>query len=219
MGQIMLNGNAYAGGMGSGCGCFIDTNNVIVPSTSSSPISYTATQDCAVVISAEMSGGSYIHVYIDNTLVCSYVSDEDATFCQTFFVRRGQNIGTRQFVSVTYIISYTVYGVIQGLDSTAQDRYSTEERAVGIWIDGSTIYEKTIILQSGVNLTRGSWTSVSAVSLSGNEDTFISTKALLPSHKAWMTFAGKNSGGTFQIFSETAFTIQGVIIQYTKAST
>ena len=96
--------------------------------------------------------------------------------------------------------------------------YSTDEQIVGTWIDGSTIYEKTIILQSGVNLTRGSWTSVSTVTLSGNEDTFISTKALLPSHKAWMTFVGKNNGGTFQIFSETAFTIQGVIIQYTKAS-
>ena len=96
--------------------------------------------------------------------------------------------------------------------------YSTTEQEVGTWIDGSTIYEKTIILQSGVNLTRGSWTSVSAVTLSGNEDTFISTKALLPSHKAWMSFAGKNDSGTFKIFSETAFTIQGVIIQYTKTS-
>ena len=96
--------------------------------------------------------------------------------------------------------------------------YSETEQEVGTWIDGSTIYEKTIILQSGVNLTKGSWTSVSAVTLSGDEDTFISTKAFLPSHKAWMSFAGKNDSGTFKIFSETAFTIQGVIIQYTKAS-
>ena len=219
MGQIMLNGNAYAGADGGACGCFVDTANIIVPSTSSSPIAYTATQDCAVVISAEMSGGSYLHVYIGNALVCSYVSDEDSTFCQTFFLRRGQAISTMQYISVTYIISYTVYGVIQGLDSTAQDRYSTSEKAVGVWIDGSTIYEKTIIFPSNVTLTRGSWTSVSAVSLAGNEDIFISTKAFLPSHKAWMSFAGKNDSGTFKIFSETAFDIKGVIIQYTKATT
>lgn len=97
--------------------------------------------------------------------------------------------------------------------------YSTTEQVVGIWTDGSTIYEKVVLFPSNVTLTRGSWTSVSAVSLSGNEDTFLSTRALLPSHKAWMSFAGKNDSGTFKIFSETAFDIKGVIIQYTKAST
>jgi len=97
--------------------------------------------------------------------------------------------------------------------------YSTSEQVVGTWIDGGTIYEKTIMFQSNVTLTRGSWTSISAVSLAGNEDIFIGTKAFLPSHKAWMSFAGKNDNGTFKIFSETAFDIKGVIIQYTKAST
>lgn len=102
--------------------------------------------------------------------------------------------------------------------SGGKHTYSTTEQEVGEWIDGSTVYEKTIILESGVNLTRGSWTSISAITLSGDEDIILSTRALLPSHKSWANFAGKNNSGTFQIFSETAFTIQGVIIQYTKTT-
>lgn len=222
MGQIMLNGNAYAGGMGSGCGCFIDTSNVIVPSTSLSPITYTATQDCAVVISAEMSGGSYIHVYIDNTLVCSYVSDEDATFCQTFFVRRGQNIGTMQYVSVTYIISYTVYGVIQGLDSTAQSRYSTSEKAVGVWVDGSTIYEKTIHVSS-VSLQQDAKQTIEA-SFAGNKiisysgyDASSTTVYSLPDGRLRLMI----ESGDLKIQSINGGTWSGnmyITVRYTKAS-
>lgn len=216
MGQIMLNGNAYAGGAGGACGCFVDTSNVIKANSAIIDFPYVATQDCAVYVSVSATNVG-VFFSVDGKDLYSHNSSASYTYTNTIFLRRGQSLDMAQTGTLSSA-TYTVYGVIQGLDSTVQDRYSTEERAVGIWIDGSTIYEKTIILQSGVNLTRGSWTSVSAVTLSGNEDTFINTKALLPSHKAWMTFAGKNSGGTFQIFSETAFTIQGVIIQYTKAS-
>ena len=223
MGQIMLNGNAYAGGMGSGCGCFIDTSNVIVPTTSVSPLSYTATQDCAVVISAEMSGGSYIHVFIDNTTVCSYVSNEDATFCQTFFVRRGQNIGTTQFVSVTYNISYTVYGVIQGLDSMTQSRYSTSEKAVGTWIDGSIIYEKTIYSHN-INISENAKTAIEA-SFVGNKiisysgyDLSGTTIYALPDGRIRLML----EGGDLKLQSINGGTWSGdiwVTVRYTKSST
>ena len=223
MGQIMLNGNAYAGADGGACGCFVDTANIIVPSTSSSPIAYTATQDCAVVISAEMSGGSYLHVYIGNALVCSYVSDEDSTFCQTFFLRRGQAISTMQYISVTYIISYTVYGVIQGLDSTAQDRYSTGEKAVGVWVDGSTVYEKTIYVSS-VSLQQDAKQTIEAsfagnkiISYSGYDVSGTTTYALPDGRLRLMIESGdlklqSINGGTW---GGEAY----ITIRYTKAST
>ena len=107
---------------------------------------------------------------------------------------------------------------IASISGGSSHTYSETEQEVGEWVDGSTVYEKTILFQSGVTLSKGAWTSISAVTLSGDEDTFLSTRALLPSHKSWSTFAGKNDNGTFKIFSETAFTIQGVIIQYTKSA-
>ncbi len=217
MGQIMLNGNAYAGADGGACGCFVDTSNVIKANSAIIDFPYVATQDCAVYVSVSATN---VHVYfkVDGEILYSHGSSASYTYTNTIFLRRGQSLDMAQTGTLSSA-NYTVYGVIQGLDSTAQSRYSTSEKAVGVWVDGSTIYEKTIIFPSNVTLTRGSWTSVSAVSLAGNEDIFISTKAFLPSHKAWMSFAGKNDNGTFKIFSETAFDIKGVIIQYTKALT
>ena len=44
--------------------------------------------------------------------------------------------------------------------------YSTDEKVVGTWIDGSTIYEKTFNLQSEISINTSNWTSL-GVSLSG----------------------------------------------------
>lgn len=40
---------------------------------------------------------------------------------------------------------------------TAQHNYSTQEQVVGTWIDGSTLYEKTIDLGSDISIVNSSW--------------------------------------------------------------
>lgn len=44
---------------------------------------------------------------------------------------------------------YIVYGVLDGSSSGSGHNYSTTEQVVGTWIDGSTIYEKTISVTQG----------------------------------------------------------------------
>ena len=53
----------------------------------------------------------------------------------------------------------STHDVIEGIKN-----YSTSERAVGKWIDGSTIYEKTVDFGSQVTLTNGAWNTVTGFS-------------------------------------------------------
>lgn len=45
------------------------------------------------------------------------------------------------------------------LPQEAVVRYSTVERAIGTWIDGSTVYEKTFDLGSDLTVSQSNWTS------------------------------------------------------------
>lgn len=94
--------------------------------------------------------------------------------------------------------------------------YNVNERISGEWIDGRNTYEKTVILESGVNLSRGSLGKLVALSDIGLD----STMDILDG-----TFYGNNiiTKGTVQIDSThlrvdaiNAITCTGFTITYLK---
>ena len=142
MGQIVLNGVAYAGALGGACGGFVDTADVLQAQTSATSINYTATKDCAVFVSATMAYNTVARFLIDGVQLYAFTSNSNFTYQNTIFLRRGQTL-TSNHSTTPDAGHYAVYGVMQGLDSVTLDRYSTGEKAVGVWIDGKTLYQKT----------------------------------------------------------------------------
>lgn len=144
-------------------GVFVDTDNVIVSPTSYTPstFSYTATQDCALHIEIPCKGGYTTFLQIDGVNIQGENfagSDTTNYVISTVLLKKGQTatLASTSFPSVTP--DYAVYGLQQGSQSTVNNvEYSTSERAVGTWIDGSTIYQKTIKID---NFGRATTTNV-----------------------------------------------------------
>ena len=125
-------------------GVFIDTDNVIVSSTTwKTSMTYTATEDCFVVIENDAQNGHF-KATIDGIEIYDYgTSGQYVSIIQPFAVKMGQVFGATTNQNNT--LHYTVYGIQQGSQETTKNEiYSTDERAVGTWVDGSTIYQKTL---------------------------------------------------------------------------
>lgn len=99
--------------------------------------------------------------------------------------------------------------------------YSTDERAVGKWIDGSTVYEKTLIMQSAVNLSAGAWAN-SGCQISGIGIIPQATVIRSDSYGPWAISVGYNkTTGDIQLFSSAAASLGAnsmIIIRYTKTT-
>ena len=104
-----------------------------------------------------------------------------------------------------------------GSASGGSHSYSTTEQVVGTWIDGSTIYERTIELSSSAITTANQWTTISGVTLT-NEDAILKTEVYLSADKSQKVGFGKNNNGDFQYFDTIQLSIDKVTIQYTKTS-
>lgn len=147
-------------------GVFIDTDNKIVSTDvsfdDSDPLSYTATEDCIVCLYFQLDGSLHsnnngMRIYIDDELLIYYSETTGITkFRNTYLLKKGQTITS--FITGgaqgTYSGNYRVYG-IQSSDDVQSDYhiYSTDERVVGEWIDGSIIYERTFELQERTAIT------------------------------------------------------------------
>jgi len=147
----------------NGGGAFIDTNRVIQASTNipaNTDVTYTATEDCCLefILVADTNQG--VHVTIDGVYIkTNFISSGIYTWGDIVYLRRGQTIKMRQSYTASDG-SYTVYGLTFGTNNIFTPRmYSLEEREVGVWIDGSTVYEKTIDLGSNRNFNNG-WQSI-----------------------------------------------------------
>lgn len=134
-------------------GVFIDTDNVIVSKTSYTPssFSYTATEDCVLYIEIPAKGGYSTFLEIDGVEVQGVnLSGSNTTnyLISTYLLKKGQTatLSSSSFPSVTP--DYAVYGIQQGSKTVDYHEYSTEEKVVGKWIDGKTLYEKTINIPS-----------------------------------------------------------------------
>lgn len=132
-------------------GVFIDTNNVIqasTPITSSTDAEYTATEDCVVLFAIIGASNNSANVKINDIKIWEqYLSGSISQFSNYLLLKKGQTVKFHQTYSGGDG-NYTVYG-IQTSDEIKSDYhiYSTDERVVGEWIDGSIIYERTFELQ------------------------------------------------------------------------
>jgi len=225
MGQIMLNGNAYAGADGGACGCFVDTGNVIKANSAIIDFPYVATQDCAVYVSVSATNVG-VFFSVDGEILYSHNSSASFTYTNTIFLRRGQSLDMMQTAGTLSSSSYTVYGVIQGLDSTTQDRYSTSEKAVGVWVDGSIVYEKSYAgtisstQQTIEDFGQTTITMVSGVGMVAKTTGSQMAFGMLPSATNWQSGLHITSN-TLKLF--TTNEVNGgtyrITIRYTKAST
>lgn len=133
-------------------GVFIDTTNVIASGTysASSPLSYTATEDCIIVIYL-IASNSHAYAYIDGVMVYDVFNSNTLVFAPMISMKKGQILtATTSFSDAS---GYTVYGIQQGSKTVNYHEYSTDEKVIGKWIDGSTLYEKTIDLGNLPNNT------------------------------------------------------------------
>ena len=118
-------------------GVFIDTDNLITSGTlsNSGTTSYTATEDCYFIGYA--SSGNALAYLIDNVTMIFAPTNQT----HSLLLKKGQILTIGE--ASTYSVSYKIYGIQQG-SNVVKYNYSTEEQIVGTWIDGSTLYQKTI---------------------------------------------------------------------------
>ena len=151
MGKIISNGIEYGGSsiINEINGVFIDTNNIIIPLTEyKSSMTYTATEDCYAILYTVF--GSNTAIRINSEMVGNFDGSGNLGITNNFYLKNGQTISVAN-ASSSYNSYYIIYGIQQGSqDTTKNEIYSTEERAIGTWVDGSTIYEKTIYHTGGV---------------------------------------------------------------------
>ena len=100
--------------------------------------------------------------------------------------------------------------------------YSTNEHIVGTWIDGTTVYEKTIDLGSGgTNISNSSWTTLSGVSITNLND-IIEASGFSPSNKIFTPMLMINDSGTIKALvgrsNAPVEAIRYITIKYTKTS-
>lgn len=144
---------ASAGGID---GVFIDTNNEIANGTysSSTPLSYTATEDCFAYVHCIMDvRNAEVKVYIDGEQV--YIGFSNNTSMDTIqdvftcYLKKGQVL-TATTTRMDNASEYKIYGIQTGTTHSKFQPviYSLEEREIGVWKDGKPLYQKTLNVAS-----------------------------------------------------------------------
>lgn len=167
--KLGIDGTIYeiqGGGDGSTYfGVFVDTQNVILPETRYvDGDSYTATQDCYGFICYQLGSGK-TQITLDGI---DLVNTSGVSNIYSYIVvnlAKGQTINFISTFSGSFYL--TVYGVKSGSEASYFQPiiYSTEEREVGVWVDGRPLYQKTFI--TNVTLTSGVWASTGDSILNG----------------------------------------------------
>ena len=147
---IGINGTIYniaGSGGGNVYGAFIDTNRIIQAEISvGSSDTYTATQDCMVVILLPI-GNHNTYVYIDGVKVINMSGMANTYYDYTTIPLKEGQVMTFDFGSTNGYI--TVYGLTFGTQNIFTPQiYSTEERCVGVWIDNKPLYARSYHLNS-----------------------------------------------------------------------
>lgn len=146
------------GSGGSGDGMFVDFDNLITSGTyiASTPLSYTATVDCYILIASVNWGSQRTKIYIDGVEINNLYSTQ--SFVQTvgYFLKKGQ-VCTATTDCSQENSGYAVYGLQQG--SNVQHNYSTSEQLIGTWIDGKPLYQKTWSNLAITLLSPNTWVS------------------------------------------------------------
>lgn len=143
MPSLYMNGRNYTGSGGGGgnvYGAFIDTNRIIqetITVQGSTPIEYTATEDCCVIYTVTESGSSQSMVYVNNTMIKLDVGKTDVNW---LYLKSGDALQ----IAGNSAKNYTVFGLTFGTQNIFTPQiYSTEEREVGVWVDNKPLYAKS----------------------------------------------------------------------------
>ena len=96
--------------------------------------------------------------------------------------------------------------------------YSTDEREVGVWTDGKPLYQKTIILNSVVQCTSGSWTDLSVSSL--DIDKVICAESLGEDGVYWQAMSARYYQSSLNLYNSRGSDvyIKYVTLRYTKTT-
>jgi hypothetical protein len=98
--------------------------------------------------------------------------------------------------------------------------YSTDEKIVGTWIDGSTVYEKTIVLSSELQIGANSWEATSEPN--SGMDTLVDIVALSSTGTVYVVFGAIDTGDYVRLYnvrSNAEIRVKTFTIRYTKTST
>ena len=136
------------GGGGNVYGAFIDTNRVLASGvySYSSPLNYTATEDCFACVSFVSSDGDKnVYGYIDGELIFRLYDNSNVTVDnQIIPLKKGQVLRVETSRNDNDS-PYKVYGTTQGTNGIFTPIiYSDSERVVGVWRDNKTLYQKCI---------------------------------------------------------------------------
>lgn len=112
---------------------------------------------------------------------------------------------------------------IKTLISGGEVKYSPDEQIVGQWIDGKTLYQKTVDFGENKNIGT-SWTAISSSEVPANMYQIISgfgssavTSDSIGSVRA-LSFSITASGTAFNLAAPAACTVRYITIQYTKTT-
>ena len=99
---------------------------------------------------------------------------------------------------------------------SALENYSTEEQAIGTWINGKTIYKKVIEFDTTVNLTSQSWTSIEINNL--NIEKVITCNMIGTSNGMSIPITCQRIDTGIAVLNErnATYNTSGVILEYTK---
>lgn len=154
-----------------------------------------------------MTSSSYTYTHMNDNLTPPYIDCKNTISADsTIYV-------TIKYTKNTEITASAWTGI-----GTSLVDYSTSEKIVGTWLDGSSIYQKTFVLSSPVVLTSGDWTVISEVNVP-NADASIYTEVFYSSNKIQLTAAGKFDNGVLSIFLPFTFRTDKVTVRYTKTTT
>lgn len=184
---------AWGGSVTNNYANFIDTDNVIDSGTYTGTFTYTATEDCYVNVALINNSNDDAQITIDGAIINYTWSSNGITNYQTLPLKKGQTLVATS--SAGSSLDYTVYGITYASGSSdsgsSKIEYSTEEKEVGTWIDGSKVYELTIFND---NLTDTSTVPnamyIGSIPNNANIVTELSVSVCDSNHAGWVTGGG-----------------------------
>lgn len=147
------------GSGGNVYGAFIDTNRLITSGTYTGTLSYTATEDCFVVVDIATDSNTDTHIEIDGVAVNGIFRTSGNTTDVTFLVplKKGQTLSVVN--GNAWSCSYHAYGLTQGTNGIFTPIiYSDTERVVGVWRDNKPLYQRTFVFETPVAVSYSAFT-------------------------------------------------------------
>ena len=129
------------------CFGFIDTTNVIVPQTNyTGTMSYTATQDCWVVLDMYATNG-VSDAYIDGVRIGVIYSNANTSSSTTIPLRKGQTLS----VTADDLGWYIVYGIARGSEVPAYDL--VRGNVYGAFLDTNKLIKSATAIPANTDVT------------------------------------------------------------------